>query len=33
MCIKFRNFTKKNEYRSLTISEIMYLERDGYLNV
>ena len=33
MGMKFRTFCKKNEYRSLTISEIKDLERDGYLNV
>ena len=27
------HFVKKNEYRSLTISEIMDFERGGYLNV
>ena len=35
MCMKFKTFwkKKKNEYRSLTISEIMDFERGGYLNV
>ena len=34
MCMKFKTFwQKKNEYPSLTISEIMDFERGGYLNV
>ena len=33
MCMKFRKFWKKDEYRSLIISEIMDCERDVYLNV
>ena len=33
MCIKFREFPKKNEYSSLIISEIIDGERRGYLNV
>ena len=34
MCMKFKTFwKKKNEYPSLTISEIMDFERGGYLNV
>ena len=34
MCEKFRTFwKKKNEYPTLTISEIMDFERGGYLNV
>ena len=34
MCMKFRAFSKKKqEYPSLIISEIVYAERRGYLNV
>ena len=34
MCMKFRAFSiKKDEYISLIISEIIYAERRGYLNV
>ena len=33
MCMKFREFTKKDEYPSLIISEIIDAERRGYLNV
>ena len=33
MCMKFRDFPKKNEYPSLIISEIIDAERRGYLNV
>ena len=33
MCMKFGAFTKKNEYPSLIISEIIDAERRGYLNV
>ena len=33
MYMKFRTFWKKNEYRSLIISEMMDYERSGYLNV
>ena len=33
MCMKFRAFSKKNEYSSLIISEIIDAERGGYLNV
>ena len=33
MCMKFRTFSKKDEYPSLIISEIMDCERGGYLNV
>ena len=34
MCMKFRAFSKKkHEYNSLIISEIIYAERRGYLNV
>ena len=34
MCMKIRAFSKKkNEYRSLIISEIIDAERRGYLNV
>ena len=33
MCIKFRNFEKKDEYPSLIFSEFMDSERSGYLNV
>ena len=33
MCMKFRNFQQKDEYRSLIISEITDCERGGYLNV
>ena len=30
MCKKFRTFWKKNEYPTLTISEIMDFEKGGY---
>ena len=33
MCMKFGTFWKKNEYRSLIISEIIDCEKGGYLNV
>ena len=33
MCIKFREFQQKDEYPSLTISEMIDAERRGYLNV
>ena len=33
MCMKLRPFSKKNEYPSLIISEIIDAERRGYLNV
>ena len=33
MCIKFRAFSKKDEYPSLIISEIIDAERHGYLIV
>ena len=33
MCIKFRAFSKKDEYSSLIVSEIIDAERRGYLNV
>ena len=33
MCIKFREFRKKNEYSILIISEIIDAERRGYINV
>ena len=33
MCMKFRAFSKKDEYPSLIISEIIDAERRGYLNV
>ena len=33
MCMKFGAFTKKNEYPSLIVSEIIDDERRGYLNV
>ena len=33
MCIKFRAFSKKDDYPSLIISEIIDTERRGYLNV
>ena len=33
MCMKFRAFSKKNEYSSLIISEIIDADRRGYLNV
>ena len=29
MCMKFRAFSKKDEYPSLIISEITYVERRG----
>ena len=31
--MKFRAFSKKNEYPSIIISEIIDAERRGYLNV
>ena len=33
MCMKIKAFSKKNEYSSLIISEIIDAERRGYLNV
>ena len=33
MCMKFRNFEKKDEYPSLIISEMMDSEIGGYWNV
>ena len=33
MCMKFRAFSKKFEYPSQIISEIIDAERRGYLNV
>ena len=33
MCMKFRVFSKKDEYPSLIISEILGSEKRGYLNV
>ena len=33
MCMKFRAFSKKNEYSTLIISEIIDAEWRGYLNV
>ena len=33
MCMQFRTFWGKNEYPSLIISEILDIERGGYLNV
>ena len=33
MCMKFRAFSKNNEYPSIIISEIIDAERRGYLNV
>ena len=33
MCMKFRAFSKKDEYPSLIISEILDSEKRGYLNV
>ena len=33
MCMKFRAFTKKDEYPSLIISDIIDAEKRGYLNV
>ena len=33
MCMKFRAFSRKDEYASLIISEIIDAERRGYLNV
>ena len=33
MCMKFSAFSKKDEYPSLIISEIIDAERRGYLNV
>ena len=32
MCMKFRAFSKKHEYPSLIISEIIDAEKRGYLN-
>ena len=33
MCMKFRAFSKKDEYPPLIISEIIDAQRRGYLNV
>ena len=33
MCIKFRAFSKKDEYSTLIISEIIDVKIRGYLNV
>ena len=33
MCMKFRTFWKKKEYRSLITTEIIAFERDVYLSV
>ena len=33
MCMKFRAFSKKDEYSSPIISKIIDAERRGYLNV
>ena len=33
MCMKFRAFSKKEEYSSLIISDIIDAERSGYINV
>ena len=33
MCIKFRAFSKKDDYPSLIISEVIDAEIRGYLNV
>ena len=33
MCMKFRVFSKKEEYSSLIISDIIDAERSGYLNL
>ena len=33
MCIKFRTFSKKEEYPSLIITEIIPSEKDIYLSV
>ena len=33
MCMKFRAFSKEDEYPSLIISGIIDAERRGYLNV
>ena len=33
MCMKFRAFSKKNEFSTLIISEIIDAEWRGYLNV
>ena len=33
MCMKFRAFSKKGEYPSLIISELIDAKRRGYLNV
>ena len=33
MCMKFRAFSKKNEYPSLIISEFIDAERSVYINL
>ena len=33
MCMKFKELSKKDEYPSLSISEIIAAEKRGYLNV
>ena len=33
MCMKFKEFRKKDEYPSLNISEIIDAEIRGYLNI
>ena len=33
MCMKFRTFWKKEQYRSLIITEIIESEREVYLSV
>ena len=33
MCMKFRAFSKKDEYPSLIISEFIDAKRRGYINV
>ena len=33
MCMKFRTFSNKEEYRSVIITEIIASERDVYLSV
>ena len=33
MCMKFRAFSKKDEYSSQISSEIIDAERSGYLNI
>ena len=33
MCMKVRTYGKKDEYRTLIISEIINSERIGYLNL